>query len=444
MENIKPLYTEEFKEVLQKVPNKYNAFITIGLLLFFMLLLLLGFLIKVPGKTEALARITSINPPIILKAHSSGKIIFLVDSFPIACKAKEYIAMINNPASPKDIQYVKELLNDLDLSNNENIIEHFFTNQLSLGYIENSYFKFISSLQEYYSLKKDSRYEFEIKLLAAKINNDSLMLEQKMKILENNKKEYSIIIERTSVDSVLFSQNAILKDEYTRTLLSRIDAENKITSLTIDVYNVKQNIIDTKLQKQKVEIEFERTLKNAQLNLLDALQNLHTSINEWENNYAFFSSEKDGIVELIDFVSNGDFVNEGQALFDVVFEGNSYHGIAILAPDGAGEVKRGQKVNIKLDLYPYQEYGTLDGYVTFITKNSIENNYLVNISLEKGLMSTNNIELAFAETMSGQAEIITEDRRLIEVVFYKIKKMLTPDTNLKKDATDEENNKKQY
>jgi len=256
------------------------------------------------------------------------------------------------------------------------------------------------------------------------------MLLQKQQIFQNYKNENEIIHGRAATDSILFSQNVILKDEYNRTLMSQMESDNKITSSTIDIYNIKQNIINTELEKQKVEIEYDRSLKEATYNVFTTLQNLRTSIKQWENDYIFLSPEQEGTVELMDLISNGDFATEGQSLFGIVFEKNNYHGIAILPPEGAGEVKSGQSVNIKLDLYPFQEYGIIEGVVSFITKNTIENNYLVNIDLPKDLISTNNTELAFAETMSGKAEIITENRRLIEVIFYHIKKLLTHDKKI--------------
>ena len=442
MDKLKLTHTEEVKEILQKVPNRYNALITIGLIIFLILLLLLGFFIQMPGKTEAVVKITSMNPPIILKAQASGRLQFLINSIPNTCEKGEYIAMIDNPANHVDVIFLKKIISQFDLSQVESIIDNLFFVDLSLGVIENSYFRFRNSLQEYSFLQKDSRYEFEIKLLVTKIENDSIMLLHKQQIFQNNKHENAIIHERASTDSILFSQNVILRDEYNRTLMSKMESDNKITSSTLDIYNIKQNIINTKLEKQKVEIEYERKMKEATYNVLAALQNLRTSIKQWENDFIFLSPEQNGIVELMDLISAGDFVTEGQALFGIVFEKNSYHGIAILSPEGAGEVKSGQAVNIKLDLYPFQEYGTIDGVVSFITKNSIENNYLVNIDLPKNLISTNNIELAFAETMSGKAEIITENRRLIEVIFYHIKKLLTPEKKIKKNTPNEKDMQK--
>ncbi len=48
-------------------------------------------------------------------------------------------------------------------------------------------------------------------------------------------------------------------------------------------------------------------------------------------------------------------------------------------------------------------------------------NYLIDVELPKKLMTTYNKEIAFKQEMSGSAEIITEDLRLIERFFYQLK-----------------------
>ena len=72
-------------------------------------------------------------------------------------------------------------------------------------------------------------------------------------------------------------------------------------------------------------------------------------------------------------------------------------------------------------LYPYQEYGSLRGYVERISMNSVEKGYLLYINMPNGLKSDNNHTLSFAETMYGQAEIITVRKKLIFMLLNKLK-----------------------
>ena len=80
---------------------------------------------------------------------------------------------------------------------------------------------------------------------------------------------------------------------------------------------------------------------------------------------------------------------------------------------------RGQEANLKMDLYPYQEYGVLKGVVSNISLSSVDKGYLIYFDLPKGLTSSAGYDFAFAETMYGQAEIITKDKRLISRILIK-------------------------
>ena len=166
-------------------------------------------------------------------------------------------------------------------------------------------------------------------------------------------------------------------------------------------------------------------LDESKLTLLEAYHNLLTEIKNWENAYVFKTPEA-GTVEFVNLISDASFVSAWEPVFDVIFNDNKYFGVALLPSAGGGSVKKGQKVNIKMDLYPYQEFGQLEGVVSNISLSSIDKNYLIYIDLPNGLTSSSGQEFIFAETMYGQAEVITENKRLISRIFNQIYKLLHP------------------
>lgn len=50
-----------------------------------------------------------------------------------------------------------------------------------------------------------------------------------------------------------------------------------------------------------------------------------------------------------------------------------------------------------------------------------ENNLLIDVSLPNGLESSYNKEIVFQQEMSGTADIVTEDLRLIERLLYQFR-----------------------
>ena len=56
---------------------------------------------------------------------------------------------------------------------------------------------------------------------------------------------------------------------------------------------------------------------------------------------------------------------------------------------GVGKVKQGQRVQIKLDPYPVNEFGYLEGRIEAVIPYAIENNYRAIVHLNNGMKTTN-------------------------------------------------------
>jgi len=87
---------------------------------------------------------------------------------------------------------------------------------------------------------------------------------------------------------------------------------------------------------------------------------------------------------------------------------------------GSGKVEIGQVVNIKLDGFPYQEYGMIKGTVKALGAVPREGNYDLLIDLPDGMTTTYKKDLRFQQNMEGLAEIITKDRTLLERIFEQL------------------------
>ena len=85
----------------------------------------------------------------------------------------------------------------------------------------------------------------------------------------------------------------------------------------------------------------------------------------------------------------------------------------------------GEKVLIKLNNYRFQKYGIIEGKVQNISLiPNDKGNYYVDVVLPKGLKTSYNKTLKFDKELRGNAEIVTQDLRLIERFFYQIRKLL--------------------
>ena len=171
------------------------------------------------------------------------------------------------------------------------------------------------------------------------------------------------------------------------------------------------------------DIEEQKRLKSEsvfnQLTLLrTGYYNLTNQLIAWEQEFVL-KTPITGQVTFTNFWSVNQFVTLGQTVFTVVPENEQeIIGKATIPLAGVGKVDTAQRVNIKLDNFPYMEFGMLEGEISNISMVPVTNDlgtyYPADIILRNGLVTNYKKELPFNQEMQGNAEIITKDRRLIQ------------------------------
>jgi HlyD family secretion protein len=96
----------------------------------------------------------------------------------------------------------------------------------------------------------------------------------------------------------------------------------------------------------------------------------------------------------------------------------------LLPAIGAGKVKVGQKVNIRLDNYPYMEFGMLEGRIANISDIPDQGMYYATVVFPDGLITSYGKALVFTQRLNGTAEIITNDIRLLHRILQPLKHIL--------------------
>jgi len=203
--------------------------------------------------------------------------------------------------------------------------------------------------------------------------------------------------------------------EFTQYKRALENISTSISQLNEAIGNSKNTIKSSEIRKTQEET---RLLKK----VIQSLYQLKKSVKDWEQLYALKSSIS-GKVSYLSFWNENQTVNNGDLVFTIIPSENSDYIGKIKAPvQNSGKIKVGQSVNVRLSNYPDIEFGTLNGLVENISLfPDKEGYYLIDVSLDKELITSYNKKIEFQQEMSGSAEIITEDLRLIERFFYQLK-----------------------
>lgn len=416
-------FSPDLNDLIERIPDRFNTLMVVGLTIFLLGLVLAGVFIKSPDKVVAEVRISSIRPPVVMKAKTSGRVRLLLDSLPRQCSRGEYIAVIDNSGNPQDVRRLLDHILQIDPLEYEGPLESL--SGMSIGVISSYYSTFIQAVHTYNDLKAPyNQYSYEIDSAVHDIMSDSISIDYYKRIMDEDLQNLAIHRKEYETDSLLFVSDAILENEFNQSRLEYINIRKQVISEQNMIDEARQSISRQKSRIINLRYQYDKEVTKAEDLLLESYNTLLAQILSWEDMYVF-KSDADGVVEFATLLSDNAFIAAGEPAFTVIPEDNEYSGIAILPFSGSGKVMVGQKVNIKLASYPHAEYGTLPGIVRTISQSSTEEGYLIYIELPEGLVSTNGTELIFAETMYGTAEIITKDKRLIDKIFYHVYNLIS-------------------
>lgn len=408
-------HTEEFYDVAQRMPSKYSNYVIGSLLVFVGLFFVFCFWIEVPDTLITEAKIISTNPPVVLKAQVNGKIHFLHPQLKTNFEQGEYLAVIENSANYDDVLALKKWMKKTDIGKNL-IPSELLSRNLVLGDISSYFYSFKSAYIKWKQLiGEDNTFRNAINYLEKENIGCKNQLRNKSKLLDIYQRERNVRTEHLVDDSLLITDGSITSLEIEQSLLNSYANESHIVTINSDVTQLEQTVLlnDEKISQQKSNLEQSKVEIINTLN--DAFNQLQIQIRNWEKLYAIIVPQRCS-VEFANIISEGDFVSVGEPVYNVIYQRSHYYGVAMLPSEGAGNVKSGDSVFVKLSPFPYQDYGVLKGTIKSVSKNMIENNYLAYIDLPKDLLSDTKEYLNFAESMYGEAQIITGTRKL----FFKM------------------------
>ncbi|MFV0140784.1 HlyD family secretion protein [Empedobacter falsenii] len=206
--------------------------------------------------------------------------------------------------------------------------------------------------------------------------------------------------------------------------IAYLQAQQSVDAIDISISQLNESRVGANKGIESSSINQRQDETSYYITLLQSYDELKNALRLWEQNYLFISSTN-GKVSFQQYWAENQFVKAGDVIFTVFpNDRNNLLGKLVVPTQNSGKIKTNQKVLIKLDNYPYQQYGIVEGKVKNISLSpDAEGNYYVEVELPKGLKTSYNKDLDFDKELRGSAEIITEDLRLIERVFYQFRKI---------------------
>ncbi len=239
--------------------------------------------------------------------------------------------------------------------------------------------------------------------------------------LEKYRQLLAIAKEREQNLKEIVEVGAISKYTYLEYKGKRIELEQNVQMNISQLSGARADASAARQQKAQYLAEWNRQLQEELIECRKKYNTLKESERkaELKNKLIEIKAPVDGVVHKLDIHTVGAVVQEAQGLMQVVPEGIPMEVESWMENKDVGFVQPGMPVEIKIDTFNFQKFGTLKGKVREISPDAIEDKehgplYRVMVSMDEEKLHTDNRELQVYPGMSVSAEIKTRKKRIID------------------------------
>ena len=413
----------EIQEMLGRIPGWGLRWGITAVFFVVLLLLMLSWMVRYPDVVTAEVMLLTQDPPLRLVVRTSGKLDSLFIEEDEKVQAGTMLALIENTAELEDVLVLEQWLNK-NITTAAGQIDS-VPADLQLGPLQSTYARLQAQQANYQFFTKQTDVVVRVHTLRRRIQFlDSLnqvlglqevALTREVELANNNYIRHKELNTDRKVSKVELESLETYYLQYKRRLhgLHANQLRNKI-----EREQLRADII--RLEQGRTNLDVDQSLE-----IQNTLELLHSELAAWKQAYLLIAPI-DGQLIISHLIAAGQYIEEDTPILAISPIRGNQDVIArgYLPAIRSGKVSVGMTANIHLDAYPYQEYGVLKGELTKVALLPEQNQYLIEISLADSLITTYNRLIPFSQEQSGRADILTEDRRLLERLLDNIMSLI--------------------
>jgi multidrug resistance efflux pump len=410
--------SEEIEEIVGQMPHwilRKSSFILFCLLI---ILLVGASVIHYPDVLITNVSIISSNPPVKLIANANGKIQRIFVANDMLIRKGQALCLLENPGDYNDIVTLQGLLTQFDTAvdlyaaiNNTPL-----RRRMQLGELQSFYVNLLQSVDQYFYFKQNRFLAEKTSQLHVQMNYYDQLNAELLSKHDLLNQQLALEQNRLHVDSTLLHEKVIAPLDYNNSI-------KQVLSQKINTDAIKANIIQNKLQQK----EYEKNITDLRQQHLQQENDLQQKIREnikllqsqlivWEEKY-LIKSPVDGKTMFYKFWRENQYVTSGEPVVLIIPPVQQFIARGSLSATGAGKVKPGQRVLIKLAAYPFEEFGMLKGRVSAVSEMAFDTSYTIDVQLNNLLTTTTHYKLPKRPQFDGVAEVLTNDKTILTRLF---------------------------
>ena len=414
-------HSEEAQEILGKILSWIIRWgITLIFLIFLSIIIGCCF-IKYPERVNGTVTMTTKNSPIDVVSKSSGNLERILVGNGDSINSNVILGVMHSNANYNDILYVeRNIMQITDTALNLAVFDDWIYKLYALGDLQSEWTSFSSACLKYRDYIERAVIAQKKGLLEQQIGKQTEYYTQMKNQADILKEDLKFEEKGYRRDSSLFIHRAMSETEYEESARKLLQTRNNVvsfeaqmTSTELSILQNRQQIIELSIQQDDEILAMEQDINSSKEKLLALIKNWKIS--------NLLVSPIDGIVSFVRKWDEGQFINAGETFLAVIPNKDcKVIGIVKIPQENFGKVKSGQKVNVRLNGYPYMEYGLLTGivgYLSSVPEEAVDQQsspqYTAEIVFPNGMKTSYGKKLRLIQKMNGTAEIITEERSLM-------------------------------
>lgn len=415
-----PHRSEEVQDIIDRMPTGWCGWVVTIVASLIVVLLTLSCIIRYPETVDGQVSITANTAPVRLVSVTNGRLHLLL-SRETQVRQGDVLAYVESGTNYQHYLALKSFLVQED-------IKKLPPQQLELGELSSTYNTFLFSLQHYLRISHSPRYATVRKSLQAQIEADQKVAAQLARSREYREKMNKNLAREMHRDSMLIGDGFVSQSEMEANANNYYAQADAAVNVQANRYAKQADIRRSQTEIARNEQEEAEAIEEARSDMEAKRNVLLGEMRLWEEKY-LFRAPMSGQLDYLGFWHENTTITAGTEVFSILPSKNHVIGEAHISAMGAGKVHVGQVVNVKLQDFPYDEFGQLKGRVMAISRltnktqveKQVSETYLVEILFPEGLVTNFGQRLPLNFESKGTAEIITQPKRLIQRLFDNLK-----------------------
>lgn len=416
-------HSEDIIDILNESP-RWIVRMGATVMSFILILFLAGtWYIRYPEILKGSAVVTPDAPTIQVIAKYNGRLMRILAPDGAMVKKGDVLAEMENLSGLEQTRQIERLLvqGRQFLQNPETEIT-FPMDSMPSGDFQTQIAGLQQSYRMYRWLITDSYYDQKLAAIHQQMAAQKKMLAVNARRKALNEASFKNVSAAYQTDQLLLNEGLYSKSEFMKKENEYLEKQREHAGM--EEYTLKNQLSITQLESEynSVLFEFESRKRDYLNHIAQTVQLVDKCLQEWKQRH-LLTAPSDGKLVWLKTLAEQQHVSADDALFSVLPEQRNFLARVEIPVRGLGKAAIGQKVVLKMDDYPYQEFGTLEGQVVAMAPSEDIRNYRLTVALPKGLISSYQQPFYCKSEMAGTAEVVTQDLRLLERLFYGIRKL---------------------